>query len=250
MWRRPNRCRVANRTAWYQSTAPTYAGIMLWFAFWQDIPVGSGLKGAAGVQRVRRGTLAHGLGIALVSLILAALVCHFLFYLVPGKLGLKTGLPLYIVGTSTYGVRGGFLMPGFLMGLVQFGRLAVNAYFSALLLCEPFGQGPGTAAHATVASIWVILAAFMGLKGIQYVGKVASFLPLIPLAILVILFFSTVGGVARFDYKSLRRAGQKASRRREVGREITNEAKAKGVAESEIAKENVFSPRRRCRFGE
>jgi cytosine permease len=178
-----------------------------------------------------------------MSLILAALVCHFLFYLVPGELGVKTGLPLYIVGTSTYGVLGGFLMPGFLMGVLQFGWLAVNAYFSALLLCAPFGQGQGTAAHAIVASIYAILAAFMGLKGIQYVGKVASFLPLIPLAILVILFFSTVGGVANFDYKACVKQGKEQVVVKKSADEIAKEAKTKGVAESEIAKENVLQPK-------
>jgi cytosine permease len=39
----------------------------------------------------------------------------------------------------------------------------------------------------------------MGLKGIQYVAKVATYLPLIPLGILVILFFCTVGGLGSFD---------------------------------------------------
>ena len=33
-----------------------------------------------------------------------------------GMLKMKTGLPLAVVGTSTYGVLGGFLLPGFLMG--------------------------------------------------------------------------------------------------------------------------------------
>ena len=35
---------------------------------------------------------------------------------------------------------------------------------------------------------WAALAAFVGLKGIQYVAKVATFLPLIPLAILLLIF--------------------------------------------------------------
>ena len=63
-----------------------------------------------------------------LGLAIAALICHFLFYLVPGLLGMRTGLPLYVVGTSTYGPRGGLFMPGLLMGLLQFGWLAVNAW--------------------------------------------------------------------------------------------------------------------------
>ena len=46
-------------------------------------------------------------------------------------MGMKTGLPLAVVGTSTYGVQGGFLLPGFFMGILQFGWLAVNAYFAS-----------------------------------------------------------------------------------------------------------------------
>jgi len=185
-----------NRGAWYKNTAPTYAGIMLWFVFWQDVPGGAGALG---------GVLSHGLGVALLGLILAALLCHFLYYLVPAMLGMKTGLPLYIVGTSTYGATGGFLMPGFVMGLLQFGWLGVNACFSAAFLVKPFYPDLGlmevisTPPHVIVAILWAAAAAFMGLKGIQYVARVATYLPLIPLGILVILFFCTVGGVGSFE---------------------------------------------------
>ena len=82
------------------------------------------------------------------------------FYLAPGMLGLKTGLPLYIVGTSTYGVRGGFIMPGFLMGLLQFGWLGVNACAAASLLCAPLLHTEpeltiGTVQHAAVSIVWL-----------------------------------------------------------------------------------------------
>ena len=194
----------ANRIPWFSSTAQTYAGIMLWFVFWQDVPVGSGITPKMGqYSEFAGGILSHGLGVAFVGLILAALLCHFLFYLVPGLLGMKTGLPLYIVGTSTYGVEGGFLMPGFLMGVLQFGWLGVNAFFAGLLLCEPFGYGALTVPHAVVCALWAIAAAFMGLKGIQYVARVATFFPLIPLTILAILFVASVGGLGGFETKSL-----------------------------------------------
>ena len=199
---------AANRAPWYKNTAQTYAGIMLWFVFWSQVPLGSGLKGADGYSGFAGGSLAQGLVVALLGLIVAALLCHFLFYLVPGLLGMKTGLPLYIVGTSTYGAQGGFLMPGFLMGLLQFGWLAVNAFFAGILLCAPFGYGFPSVPHAIVATVWAALGAFMGLKGIKYVARVATFLPLLPLAILVILFVATVGGVASFDSQALVKAGE------------------------------------------
>ena len=189
---------ATNRSAWYKTIAPTYAGIMLWFVFWQGI-ASSGTPG---------GVLACGIVPALVGLVAAALICQFLFYLVPGLLGMKTGLPLYIVGTSTYGVFGGFLMPGFLMGVLQFGWVAVNAAGVAGILCKGFGVGlqangvdvvVPSIPHAAIASVFAIAAAFMGLKGIQYVARVATFLPLIPLAVLVILLSQTMGGIGTFS---------------------------------------------------
>ena len=174
----------ANRAPWYKNTAPTYAGIFLWFVFWQDA-VNAPNAG---------GMLSQGLGWGLLSLVLAALVCHFLFYMVPGLLGMKTGLPLYIVGTSTFGAQGGFLMPGFLMGLLQFGWLGVNTYFSALALAQVIPVPP-----QVLMVVWGVLAAFVGLKGIQYVAKVATYLPLIPIAVLLILLFKTAGTIGDFD---------------------------------------------------
>ena len=98
-------------------------------------------------------------------------------------------------------------MPGFLMGVLQFGWLAVNAFFAGVLLCGPFGQGPGSIAHAVVCTVWAIAAAFMGLKGINYVARVATFLPLIPLVILFILFFATIGGIGQFNPETTISAG-------------------------------------------
>jgi cytosine permease len=190
-----------NRAPWYKNTAPTYAGIFLWFVFWAAMPSGGG--GAAG------GVLSQGVGVALLGLVIAALLCHFLFYLVPGLFGLKTGLPLYVVGSSTYGTQGGLLMPGFLMGVLQFGWLGVNAYFSSLALAPLFNGNP--AAQKIVAVVWALLAAFVGLKGIQYVAKVATFLPLLPLAILLIMLAKAAGGIGSFDPAKLVAAAPKES---------------------------------------
>jgi cytosine permease len=184
------------RAPWYKNTAPTYAGIFLWFVFWQ--------QAVATKQGNLGGSLAQGVGWALVTLVFAALVCHFLFYLVPGLFGMKTGLPLYIVGTSTFGAQGGFIMPGFLMGVLQFGWLGVNTYFSSVAL-EAFTGIPSR----LIMVVWAVLAAFVGLKGIQYVARVATYLPLIPLAILLYLLVNTIGGLAGFEPAKLIAAHQK-----------------------------------------
>jgi len=188
---------ASNRAPWYKNTAPTYAGIFLWFVFWSQAPSGGGASPG--------GVLSQGVGVALLGLVVAAILCHALFYMVPGLLGLKTGLPLYVVGTSTYGVQGGFLMPGFLMGVLQFGWLGVNAYFASQAIASFFGDS--VVAAKVIAVIWVAVAAFVGLKGIQYVAKVATFLPLIPLVILIIMLGKTLGGIGDFDADALIAAG-------------------------------------------
>ena len=88
---------ATNRAAWYKNTAPTYAGIFLWFVFWDSMS-GNGLS-------------VGGLGPTLLGVVLGALICHFLFFLIPGNLGMETGLPLYIVGASTFGAAGSVIMP-------------------------------------------------------------------------------------------------------------------------------------------
>ncbi|MDR1478562.1 MAG: hypothetical protein LBJ00_06435 [Planctomycetaceae bacterium] len=183
------------RAGWLMTTAASYAGVMLWFVFWQQVP--------AGASGVMGGTLSQGLQLAIGSLVLAAFLCYLLCYLVPGLLGMKTGLPLAVVGTSTYGVTGGFLMPGLLMGLLQFGWLSVNAYFSGLLLVTTFGWAAGSPIHLIVSTAWAILAMLMGILGIQYVGKVASFSPIIPIVILVILLVKTCGNAGSFDTEKM-----------------------------------------------
>ena len=182
-----------NRTPWYKSTAPAYAGIFLWVVFYMNIAAG---------------TLSEaGLGLSLLGLVIAALICHFLFYLVPGLYGMKTGYPLYVVGSSTYGTKGGFLMPGLLMGLLQFGWLAVNIAIATDFILQAVGKPSamdaegvfhGSAAFTVIAIIWAALAVFVAIKGIQYVGKVSTFLPIVPLLMILIVFFTNVGSAG--DY--------------------------------------------------
>lgn len=182
---------AANRAPWYKNTAPTYAGIFLWFVFW-SYSLGSGTPG---------GMLSAGVGVALGSVLVAALLCHFGFYYLPARFGQKTGLPLYIVGSSTFGATGGFLLPGFLMGLLQFGWLAVNIWGSSMAMNQMFGF-TGIPLYVVMA-IWGIAAVVAALAGIQYVAKFSTYLPLIPAAILIALVVKTMGGLGSFDPAAL-----------------------------------------------
>ena len=180
-----------NRAPWYKNTAPTYAGIFLWFVFW-SYSLSSGTPG---------GMLSAGVGVALGSVLVAALLCHFAFYYLPARFGQKTGLPLYIVGSSTFGATGGFLLPGFLMGLLQFGWLGVNIFGSSMAMNLMFGF-KGFPLYIVMA-IWGIAAVVAALKGIQYVAKFSTYLPLVPAVILIVLVAKTVGGLGSFDPSAL-----------------------------------------------
>src|ERR1035437_858442 len=172
----------SNRAPWYKNTAPTYAGIFLWFAFGDPIS--------------KNGLSPGTLGATLMGIVIGALICHFLFFVVPGRLGMQTGLPLYIVGTSTFGAMGSLIMPGLLMGVLQFGWLGVNTFYSSTALAAGFKM-PGL--FVPICIIFALGAAFVGLKGIQYVAKVSTLLPIIPLVVLVmgLVFFAGSAG----DYK-------------------------------------------------
>ncbi len=197
---------AADRCPWYQTIAPTYAGVSLWFVFWQDLGQGAGSPG---------GVLAAGIGPAVFGLVLAAVIAHVFFYLAPAMLGMRTGLPLYVVGTSTYGVRGGLIMPGFLWVLLQFGWLAVNSCAVAKILCRCFRLGlqagptgalevqvPGLA-HGVIATTFIVVAAVVGLKGIRYVARVATYLPLIPISVLAVLLITTWNGLSGFNTEKI-----------------------------------------------
>ena len=74
-----------NRAPWYKNTAPSYAGIFLWVGFYLQLA---------------EGTISQmGVGLAIVALIVAGLLCFGLYYYAPAMLGMGTGLSSYIVGT-------------------------------------------------------------------------------------------------------------------------------------------------------
>ncbi len=147
-----------NRAPWYTNTAPTYAGIFLWVVFYMNLADGT-------INRA-------GLGLCLLALLVAGVLCYKLYYYVPAMLGMKTGYPLYVVGSSTFGTTGGFLMPGLLMGLLQVGWFSVGTFVATKFILAGIGSkdGPGTMSFAIVAILWGYIMAFIGVKGIRLCG--------------------------------------------------------------------------------
>ncbi len=188
------------RAAWFKNTAQSYAGIFLWIAFFDQLGGTTKGPGALGMTN---------LGIALAALVCAGLISVLLFYLVPGMLGMKTGLPLYIVGTSTFGTKGGYFIPGIFMGLLQIGWYSVATYYAASMLLKGLGQdqyavslfgegGRFSLVFVLTAVVWGYVFAFMGAKGIAYVARVATFFPIVIVVMLIIGAVSAVPGLRKY----------------------------------------------------
>ena len=176
----------SNRAPWYANTAPSYAGVFLWVVFYQSLA---------------QGTLEHaGPALCIFALIVAGLLSYGLYYYVPAMLGMRTGYPLYVVGSSTFGTAGGYLMPGLLMGLLQIGWFAVGTFFSTTYILKglQMDASPGTLRFAVVAVLWAYTMAYIGVKGIQYVAKVSLFLNLIPFLMLLVVFLKTAPDLSKF----------------------------------------------------
>ena len=185
----------SGRGPWYANTAPAYFGIFMWIAFYDKL--GTAL------------TLG-GLGAALIGLVAAGLICHYLFHYVFGILGMRTGLPLYVVGSSTFGTKGGYLLPGVFMGLLQIGWYSVGTYYATKLMLGAFHVKAITMFDAkledqgfsllfiVVAIAWGYIFATFGAFGIKYVAKVSTYLPWVALAMLVIAFASAAPYIGKF----------------------------------------------------
>ncbi len=177
---------AANRAPWYRNTAPSYAGVFLWIAFYNSIA---------------QGTITQaGLGVCLLGLVVAGLLSYGLYYFVPAMLGMKTGHPLYVVGSSTFGTKGGYLMPGLLMGLLQVGWFCVATFFSAKFILSGLRMeaAPRSVPFIVAGVVWGYAMAFIGVKGIGYVAKVSTVLNFIPLLMIVLVFAKTYAGVGQY----------------------------------------------------
>jgi len=168
------------------NTAPSYAGVFLWVVFYMEIAVGT-------IDRA-------GVPLSLLALLVAGLLSYALFYRVPAMLGMRTGYPLYVIGSSTFGARGGYLMPGLLMGLLQVGWFSVNIFVSTNFILKGLGSksGTGSLPFVIIAAVWAYALVYVGVKGIQYVSRFAMYLSLIPLLMILIIFFRTVRGAGQF----------------------------------------------------
>ncbi len=176
----------AQRAPWYSNTAPTYAGVFLWIGFYESIATGT-------LDRM-------SWSLCLIALCVAALLSFGLYYYAPAMLGMKTGLPLYVVGSSTFGIRGGYLMPGLLMGALQVGWYSVSTDLSTRFILEGLGipVNPASFPYIVTAVIWAYAIAFIASRGIRYVARVALLINVIPLIMIFVVFLRTSRGFIHY----------------------------------------------------
>jgi purine-cytosine permease-like protein len=174
---------ASKRVAWYKSTFPSYAGIFLWVAFYLGLSAPTLSKASPAV--------------CLAALLVAGLLCFGLYYYAPAMLGMQTGRPLYIVGTSTFGVKGGYLMPGLLLGFLQIGWFAVATYFATDYIMQGLNSH-SKGLFVALALIWAYGLAWVAIKGISYVARIAQFLNWVPMIMIVIVFWANKDGIANY----------------------------------------------------
>jgi cytosine permease len=175
---------LSKRIPWYTSTFPTYAGIFLWVGFY--LKMGEPTLSFAGV------------GTCLAALIVAGLLCFGLYYYVPAMLGMQSGQPLYIVGTSTFGTTGGYLLPGLLMGLLQLGWVSVVSSVATDFIMKGLHQD-SKLLFSVIVVLWIYILGWVAIKGIQYVASVGRFLNWVPLIMVLVVFFANFHGIAKYQ---------------------------------------------------
>jgi cytosine permease len=104
------------RKPWQWGIAPHYIGLFLWIVFFD--------------QLARRTLTVGGLAMAVSGAAAAGLLGYLLLFYAPAMLGLKSGRPLAVVASSTFGASGSVWLPGFLLGLGQVAWFAVATSYA------------------------------------------------------------------------------------------------------------------------
>jgi cytosine permease len=174
----------AARVPWYSSTFPTYFGIFLWVGFYLKLA-----EPTIGFANV---------GVCLFGLLVAGLICFALYYWAPAVLGMQSGRPLYVIGTSTFGTSGGYLIPGLMMGFLQIGWVAVIGAVSADFILKGLNLTSRTL-YCVLVVVWIYSLGWVAIKGIHYVARVAKILNWVPLFMILLVFWANRDGITHYQ---------------------------------------------------
>jgi cytosine permease len=86
------------------------------------------------------------------------------------------------------------------MGLLQVGWMSVNTFVATSFILTAFGSkvASGSAPFAIIATIWAFGLGFIGAKGIEYVGRFALYLNIVPLMMILVVFVKNAGGIGQY----------------------------------------------------
>ena len=171
------------RVPWYSSTFPTYFGIFLWVGFYLKL-AGPTLGYASPI-------------LCLAGLLVGGFLCFALYYYAPAMLGMQTGCPLYVVGSSTFGTTGGHLIPGLLMGVLQIGWVAVIAAVAANFIMSGLNK-TSRPLFSAIVIVWLVCLGWVAVKGIHYVGRVAKILNWIPCFMIIAVLWCNREGISSY----------------------------------------------------
>ena len=110
------------RRGWLRSIAPNYIGLFCWVVYFDQL----------GQRTLSSG----GLGWSVLGAMTAGLLCYQFLYYVPAMWGMRTGRPLTIVATSTFGTTGSVWIAGVAIGLAQVVWFAAGTYYATDLTFE------------------------------------------------------------------------------------------------------------------
>lgn len=116
---------------------------------------------------------------------------------------------LYVVGSSSFGTKGGILMPGLLMGVLQIGWHAVFTMFAANFVVQALGieAGFNSVTYWVICVVWGLALAFVGAVGIGLLGALSTYLPALPLIAIIIAGLTNMNGISSFEATTVASAG-------------------------------------------
>jgi cytosine permease len=168
---------------WQTGLAPVYIGTFLWIAFFDQLG--------------RRALPIGGLLPAMLGAAVGGPLAYLLMFRPSGLWGQSARKPLMEVATSTFGIKGAFVVPGLLIGVAQVFLFAVGVGYAVELtfqglvqlgLVEPGALRPTRVGGATLKSplylatalVWAVVTALVSMRFTRWIAYLMQFFPIFP----------------------------------------------------------------------
>jgi cytosine permease len=192
---------VFPRRDWQKSIAPHFIALFLWVAFFDQIP-----------QETLAGSK---LGWPVLGALIGGILSYLCLYRCPSLWGVRTGRPLDVLATSTFGIKGATWLPGFLLAAVQVAWMAVSVWYATALMLrglvlirlldaqymQPFsllGLRVTGALFAVSSLLWALVAAIAGRYLVRVVIALMLIYPIVEALLLGIVAVAAFPGLPSF----------------------------------------------------